>query len=243
MFILGFMLIAAALVIFIYRMNEEASARNEYDSIREKFFNVTLIVPIIPADTEEPCAEGMDNIPEEDAFDFQEIQQNAMADLFEINNDFVGWISIAGIIEYPIVRGTNNTRYLSTTFMGHRNSAGAIFMDYRNVMNFDDTICIIYGHLTRDRTMFSELHRYHDPLFLLENPYIVIRTAESETLIYEVFDVMATDVWNDAYSLSYDVIKGFKNVPFGATRFPLLSTCTSNPNDEERLIVFAALAE
>ena len=49
----------------------------------------------------------------------------------DANPNYVGWLRIDSTnIDFPIVRGTDNVRYLTTTFRGEENIAGAIFMDY-----------------------------------------------------------------------------------------------------------------
>lgn len=248
----GAVLIIAAMAIFVFRADEETSARSEYESVRDAFFYIAN-----PAyhDTSggmpnesEPIADSED-APGGDLGDIiDEAQQRrlAMANLLEINSDFIGWISIEGLIEYPVVRGSDNSKYLNTTFKGQRNSAGTIFMDYRHSLGFDESICILYGHLTRDGTMFSELHRFRDSEFLQENPYIKVTTLDGELLTYRVFAAKITDVWNSAYTLSITnttrAIADFPNTPRDASRFLLLSTCTPGLNDDERLLVFAALA-
>ena len=249
---LGAVLIVSALVIFLYRLNEEAVARAEYDVLREIHFAPQLHrAAEAEADTDiDTAAETEDTVYDdgaEESTDYQLLRRLAMEELFEINNDFIGWISIADLIEYPVVRGTNNFRYLNTTFMGERNPAGAIFMDYRNTEGFDETISVIYGHLTGAGTMFSELHRFRNSTFLDENPYIEITTLEGETLIYRIFAARMTDAWNPAYTLSFTdtdrAIRVFPNAPRDASRFILLSTCTFGPDDDERFLVFAALVE
>ena len=242
--VVGVALLVTAALIFVYRLIEEGTARDEYETVRELFFGS---VPAesegnIPADTDD-FVEEIETLPYEEA---ESLRLN-LEELFEINNDFIGWISIGGLIEYPVVRGNDNHRYINTTFMGERNPAGAIFMDYRNTQGFDETISVLYGHLTRDRTMFSELHRFRDSNFLAENPYIEITTLGGDILVYQVFAAIVTDVWNPAYTLSFTntarAISGFPNTPRDADRFMLLSTCTLGPDDDERLLVFAAFAE
>ncbi|MCL2222890.1 MAG: class B sortase [Oscillospiraceae bacterium] len=249
---LGSALIISALIIFVYILNEEAVARAEYDTLREIRFN-----PISPQTlTDESITEEAEgSVPEayiaegetEEQTDYTALRRLAMEELYEINNDFVGWISIADLIEYPVVRGRDNVRYLNRTFTGEWNRAGAIFMDYRNELNFEETITVLYGHLTGDNTMFSELHRFRNTTFLAENPYIEITTLDGEILIYRIFATRMTDAWNLAYTLSFTdtdrAIRGFPNAPRDASRFMLLSTCTFGIDDDERFLVFAVLVE
>ena len=233
--------------IFIYE-SEDAAARNEYDELREIFMSP-------PEPVEQPSdnieQEPEEEIEEEDSGIIEEeaeiVERLSMDELARINPDLTGWISIEDHIEYPVVRGTNNDRYMSITFSGERNRAGAIFMDFRNRNGFDDKIAILFGHRTRDGTMFSPLVNYLDRSFLQENPIITITTRDGEELTYRIFSARLTDAWDTSYELSFSnpdrAASSFPNVPPGASRFLLLSTCTPSSDRDERIIVFAALEE
>ena len=79
-------------------------------------------------------------------------------DLKKINNDTVGWIQVNGTnINYPFVQTNDNTYYLKKDFNKKYNSAGWVFMDYRNnISNFDKNT-ILYAHGRVDGTMFGSL--------------------------------------------------------------------------------------
>lgn len=92
----------------------------------------------------------------------------------ETNPHYVGWLRIDGtIVDFPVVRGNDNVRYLTTTFRGEENIAGAIFMDYRNTDLYAPHI-IIYGHQAQDEArnplMFGALHRFIDEQHKAANP-------------------------------------------------------------------------
>ena len=54
-------------------------------------------------------------------------------DLKDVNKDVVGWIQVNGTnINYPYVQTDNNTYYLTHAFNKATNSAGWVFLDYRN---------------------------------------------------------------------------------------------------------------
>ena len=119
-------------------------------------------------------------------------------------------------------------------------------MDYRHARGFDEQVVILYGHRTRDGSMFTALERYLDADYLRRNPNISITTRDGSRLTYTVFAAKVTDAWDAAYNVGvYDTGRAsevFPNVPQNANRFLLLSTCTRGNNDEERLLVFAALS-
>jgi len=170
-----------------------------------------------------------------------------LAGLSGINPDFIGWIVIGDLIDYPVVRGRDNSHYLDTTFSGQRNASGAIFMDYSNDLGFDGTVTILYGHNMKDGSMFSSLHRYRDRAYIIENPLVKILTADGELLFYNIFDARITYVENRDADLGLSdgaaAAGPFRGAPSGSSRFLVLSTCTNSANNDERLRVYAALIE
>lgn len=80
--------------------------------------------------------------------------------LKSINKDIVAWIkSSEGSIDYPLVQCEDNEKYLRTAANGDTNIFGAIFLDYRN-NSLDDPLVLIYGHMTKNRSMFGSLNDF-----------------------------------------------------------------------------------
>jgi len=243
---LGVFLITIGLRDIIADRREAAQAREEYDHLREEFAH---IVTQTPTPTPPPTMDN-DEIPDDDVIISDADIDNSILSLDELaalNNDFIGWFSIPDLVEYPVVQTTNNSKYVNTTFMGQTNSAGALFMDYRNVDKWDETVSIIYGHRTNDGTMFAPLIRYMESTFMQRNSTLTILTREGKRLTYEIFGAKLTDAWDPAYktalqdsSRAHEV---FPNAPENANHFLLLSTCTRSANHDERLLVYAALVE
>lgn len=74
-----------------------------------------------------------------------------------LNPDFLAWmIGQEGRINYPLVQGKDNEKYLSTAANGEKNALGSIFMDYRN-KSLEDPFILIYGHMMKDDRMFGSL--------------------------------------------------------------------------------------
>lgn len=114
---------------------------------------------------------------------------NDQGKYLEMNTDYVGWLKIEGTaIDYPVVRGNDNEIYLNTDFFGTFNDAGSIFMDYRNLAQFNDTHTAIYGHNMKDGSMFRDLNRYKDLSFFKTNPTIRLQGLYDEKT-YRIFSV------------------------------------------------------
>jgi len=85
-----------------------------------------------------------------------------LAKLQAMNPDVTGWLTVDGTnIDYPVVHGKDNVRYLTTDAKGQHSVSGSIFIDYRNSANFSDFATIIYGHHMKSRAMFGEIDMYH----------------------------------------------------------------------------------
>ena len=168
-----------------------------------------------------------------------------LTDFSEINSDYIGWITIEGVLDYPVVRGRDNIEYINTTFTGQTNSVGTIFMDSRLEVGFEEAVAILYGHNMGDGSMFAPLHKYSDAAFMAGHPYITITTPAGDTLVYRIFSAVYTDVWDAAYCLDFAdgaaAASTFSGAPMGADRFLLLSTCTGSANRDARLLVYASL--
>ena len=236
--VVGVVLVTVALRVILGGLVEDAEARSEYEQLRESF-------PAVASQSPEPDAENEAGEEEpEDEEDDWDRRNLSLDELYALNRDFVGWISTGASIDYPVVQGNDNDKYINTTFLGARNTAGAIFMDYRHSNGFNEHVCILYGHNTRDGSMFSELVRYLDLGYLQRNPNITITTRDGRTLNYRVFAARLSDAWDEAYTIgihsSARASGEFPNAPENASHFLLLSTCTRNANDDERILVFAA---
>jgi len=171
-----------------------------------------------------------------------------MPDLTEINPDYIGWIRVDGTdIDYPVVQGTDNTKYLKTTFTGEQNPAGTIFMD-ADCTNQFDFFAIIHGHNMRNGSMFAGLHQFRDTEFRTDYSEISIFTPNGDVLVYKIFAVKLTNINDGAFVLPLKSLdeKAAYLADFGFTAEDLrdkmdiliLATCTEG-NKNERLLILS----
>lgn len=123
------------------------------------------------------------NIPEKAKYNID------LKSLREENKDAIGYIKVNNTnIDYIIVKGKDNSFYLNHNFKKEWNIAGWIFMDYRNKL--DDNNIIIYGHDTKDGSMFGTLQNIlTKDWYSNKNNYEVIFVTEEDTYYYEVFSI------------------------------------------------------
>ena len=122
--ILSVILLAAG--VWIHQIiSEYQKAEQEYEQLQEYVK--------VEKNTKEP--EDMKPETTEDDKEKEKPEETVTVDfaaLQEINPDVVAWIRIPGVLEYPVVRGEDNSYYLNHTVQKTYNIAGSIFLDYRN---------------------------------------------------------------------------------------------------------------
>lgn len=120
-----------------------------------------------------------------------------------ISSQGVGWImSDDGIINYPVMQGTDNDYYLTHLADGTYNSNGSIFVDFRNAADFSDRNTIVYGHNMRNGTMFASLNRYSDWNYRSQHPELLLITPDGSFSL-QVFGGCVVPGNSDLYQLSF----------------------------------------
>ncbi len=103
-------------------------------------------------------------------------QGNAANEEPPISDDMVAWITIDGTnIDYPVMQGKDNVKYLNTDPFGMYSLSGSIFLDSRNAPDFTDDYSLVYGHHMEYGRMFGALDDF------LDKPYL--NSHSSGTLI------------------------------------------------------------
>ena len=122
--------------------------------------------------------------------------------LRNINSEYAFWIFAPGTqIDYPVVHGTDNSKYLNRLFNGAKNSAGTLFVDYRNLPDFRDPNTLIYGHHMRNDSMFGALTDYAEQSFFDAHPYFLL-IAEDEIFLGEIFAGYTTSDKDHCYDIA-----------------------------------------
>lgn len=96
-----------------------------------------------------------------------------------VNPDIVAWLRCEGtVIDYPVVQGSDNEKYLHTLFDGSSGGCGTLFVEAVTEEPFRQFNTIVYGHHMRDGTMFASLEDFKDPEFTEEHPEMELITPE-----------------------------------------------------------------
>ena len=104
------------------------------------------------------------------------------------NKYTIGWLIVEGTnINYPVVKYKDNSYYLNHDFNNNYNSAGWIFMDYKNQL--DDQNIVIYGHHRRDGSMFGSI----DNLLKIKQGGKIKFITNNKELSYNIFSIYKTE--------------------------------------------------
>jgi len=157
-------------------------------------------------------------------------------ELKKINNDIVAWIEIEGTnVNYPIVQGKDNSFYLNHNFERKYNSLGSIFMDYSAVYDFSDKNTFIYGHNTKNGSMFGDLKKYKDEVFFKEHPFYFIYTPDTTYKIL-IFSVYIDDAKSDSYKQLFETSDDYNNYIDLITKKSIYKTDIEINKAQDRII-------
>ena len=272
-------IIAALLCVIVYsgamivsRFFEYDKSQSLYDRLAEQFDSETACEPLTAVldspedDVSLPDFTNMilGNFEYKQVVSEEEKRERALYrtkinSLAKINPEIYGWINIPGTnINYPIVLGDDNDRYISYDFYGNESSLGAIFADFRAYDNIlDNKNLVIYGHNIRTKgVMFNHLLKYQDKEFFDKNEYIYIYTTNGYYK-YKVFAFYQTSVefnYTKMYFPNDSDLSAFVSDVAGKSMFKregmnysgeqiiTLSTCT-NGEANERYALHAVLCD
>ncbi len=167
------------------------------------------------------------------------------------NEDIIAWIySPDTPINYPIAQSEDNDYYLRRLTDGTRNTAGTIFVDFRNAPDFSDRNTLVYGHNMKNDTMFGTLSEYGRQSYYEAHKTIWLLTPE-ECLRLEPIAGFVTRADSDSYTL-FETVEELREYLAEAVslsefesdadieqieRIVTLSTCTYQGVDKRYILV------
>ncbi len=186
-------------------------------------------------------------------------------EMLAINKDYVGYVSIPGVLSEAVVQAEDNDYYLKKNIYDQTRSCGTVFADYRdNVSDYADLQSdniILYGHNQRDGTMFGQLDYYKwDHKYWLQNPfiyfdnryekstYVIIASFVTNALPEDdngkVFDYQNYIDFNDSYTFDTFIkeINERSHISTGIDvnendKFITLSTCSYEWDEARHVII------
>ena len=167
----------------------------EYQDQKQSALAFEQVAALVIADTAPEQSKSKEAIePEITAFE-------KYAEVFEQNNDLIGWISIPDTrIDYPVMQTKDNPDfYLKHAFDKSYSNYGVPFAEENCDADISDNM-VIYGHHMNNGSMFSDLCKYEDEDFYREHKKIR-------------FDTLG------GYG-EYTVIAAFKTIAYSEKGFP-----------------------
>jgi len=117
-------------------------------------------------------------------------------DLQLINSDIFAWLTVYGTnIDYPVLHGQDNVRYVNTDAKGRHSLSGAIFVDHRSGPNFSDFSTIVYGHHMANQVMFGEIELFSDKAYFDARRYGML-FVDGDELGLEFFAFVHADAYD-----------------------------------------------
>lgn len=129
--------------------------------------------------------------------DSEQIAMEKYEEVYEQNNDFVGWIMIEGTnINYPVMQNVDNPNfYLNHGMKKQYSNYGVPYVQENCMPGISDNV-IIYGHHMKNGSMFTDLCKYEEEDFYQEHPVIRFDTLSSMDE-YEIIAAFKTTVHSE----------------------------------------------
>lgn len=127
-----------------------------------------------------------------------------LEELYHMNQDIVGWISIKGTkIDYPVMYTPEDPEfYLKRNFEKKYSPSGVPFLDGNSPLSPSTDNIIVHGHNMKDGSMFAELLLFDEKEFWESHPTIDFYGFEKK----QTFDIIAvyyTEVYNENIEFVY----------------------------------------
>ena len=186
---------------------------------------------------------------------YKPVPGQGIAEDAPLTDDYVAWITIDDTnIDYPVMQGDNNMKYINIDPYGEYSLSGSIFLDSRNSADFSDEYSILYGHHMAYGKMFGALDDYLSESYMKQHSTGTLIVGRDGSKVYDlgIFACMKVNIYEkkalDPESLE-EVKKmisaeaSFINTSIDKSEHILvLSTCIE-PVSSNRLLVFCYLYE
>lgn len=178
--------------------------------------------------------------------------QLSYEELTALNPDVCAWLTVYGTqIDYPVVQGEDNEKYLNTNAKGEYSLSGALFMDFENRSDFSDFNSIIFGHHMDQGAMFGEVDLFADQDFLDSHRYGSLYFNDTqyglEIVSYLDADAYDTDIYGIVHAetdreeylnnLLSHALTETDAVLSTDDRLVLLSTCSADSTNGRHILV------
>ncbi len=196
----GIFLVCAWLLLDYFLQASEQ--QDQFDDLAGLVQNARPTRPSLPTEPDEPPQETEDIPPETTCPWVEAIDPDTgetvmvlpeYAEIYEMNNDVVGWICIEDTpINYPVMHVPDRRDYyLYKDFYREYSSYGCIYIrEECDVFTPSDNVTI-YGHKMKNGSMFAALLKYKQEDFYENHRYIIFDTLK-ERHTYEIFSVFLT---------------------------------------------------
>ncbi|MBQ7460262.1 MAG: class B sortase [Oscillospiraceae bacterium] len=169
----------------------------------------------------------------------------------EFTSDYVAWITMDNTgVDYPIMQGEDNMKYLNLDPYGDYSLSGSIFLDSRNAGDFSDPYSIIYGHHMAGGYMFGALDKYLSAGYIGAHTDGTLYVGDEEYAL-KVFAVLQPDARE---SVIFDPMSGLDPVSYARNhslwfveprdgRILALTTCQSGTGTGRTAVLVTVTAK
>ena len=164
-------------MMFYWQTQDQKQSAEDFNALAQLILDepASEVTPTLETDTpDEPDEQDAESAERRAAYE-------KYAELYALNNDFVGWISIDGTnVNYPVMQSIDTPDfYLKRNFEKAYSDFGVPYVDESCAVDLS-TNTVIYGHHMKNGTMFGNLTGYTDAYFAAEHPVIDLQTAAGE---------------------------------------------------------------
>ena len=181
-----------------------------------------------------------------------DVSNPSLADLQGINPDVCAWLTVDDTnIDYPVLQGDSNTKYLNKDIYGEYSLGGSIFLDYRSSKDFSDRYSLVYGHHMAGGMMFGDIEKFADKTYFDEHQtgwlYLPGKTYKLEIFAFLEVDAyvsvlfnlpVAEDRWNEIVSHIEDDSTYRRAVDLtNQDKIVAISTCAEGTTNGRTIII------